>query len=436
MANVLLIHPPTDFQKNYRTSWLPYSVLSLGSHLQSLGHYVNIIDGHKKDLSNLCIDNADLIGISSMIGNQLKHAVQIARTIKSKSDVPIVLGGPFPTLAEEVALQAQEFDYLIRSQGEKPLEKLLDALLKKGELNSVPSLSTRHLRTELIMPLSRDAFGRYNFNLLNVKDYIQIEPHIADRTINYIASQGCVFNCAFCSDTNIYSGKWVTQEVQKTVDDITMLIKQHNINGIKFYDSNFFMNSTQALVFASQLIEKEFKISWGGAIHPLTMLQYSDEDMGVLKQSGLKRVLIGLESPNEQVLQLVGKGKKLSKEDLTNVVRRCKKYDISGSYTMIVGFPDVPGEHVRETIEFGKWIKDFDPNSEVKIHIYYPYPNTRMYARAISSGFVPHESLDYYMNIDYYESKTPFSTPKMEKEVREFNLEHSLSVKPSQNMNF
>jgi hypothetical protein len=54
-----------------------------------------------------------------------------------------------------------------------------------------------------------------------------------------------------------------------------------------------------------------------------------------------------------------------------------------------------------------------------------------LYTTALSSGFVPQESLDYYMNIDYYEAKTPFSTHEMEEKVRIFNMEHSLSVKSS-----
>ena len=137
-------------------------------------------------------------------------------------------------------------------------------------------------------------------------------------------------------------------------------------------------------------------------------------------------MLIGLESPSAEVLELIEK--KVTKEELIETVNRCKKHNIHGSYTLITGFPSVDKTHIDETLEFGEYVKTVDPSCEIKTHIFYPFKGSKIYDHAVSNGFNPPESIEDICQIDYYEKASPFISEEDAIKVRQFNLGHSHSV--------
>ncbi len=436
MSKIVLFYPSTAHQSNYRTFWLPYSILSVGSAI-SQKYDVTIVDNNCSNLGletvvRNYVKDATIVGISSMIGNQISEAIKIANLVKSHNkDTKVVVGGAMPTMMPEVVLSHENFDIVVRGQGEYAFAEVVDSLEYGGVLKNTTGISYKRKdgtivnnRDRTIIP--RREMPRFDFSLIDVPSYIQSDTKINDRTINYIATQGCPFACGFCSDTNLFSGKYSKSSSEIILDDVESLVRDHNINGIKFYDSNFIVDSKLTWEYARGVLGRELNIRWASSVHPETFLKLDNDYLQLLKDSGCSRLLIGAESGNQEVLNLVGKN--LTPQDMMKIANRAAHYDISVSFTMVVGFPEVSSSHYDETFQLGKELRKVSDKHEVKIHIYAPYPMTRLYPVAIRNGFEAPKRLESWAAYDYYQKQTPWVPNWVEDEVKQFNVQHSFAV--------
>ena len=126
---------------------LPLSVLSLAAVLEGRDDWT-LVDGNVVADPAAADHRAGVVGASSapallavtvMPGPQLTQAVEVCRrSRRALPDVPIVWGGYFPTQHAETVLRSSFVDFVVRSQGERPLLQLLDALAA-GRAARLPS---------------------------------------------------------------------------------------------------------------------------------------------------------------------------------------------------------------------------------------------------------------------------------------------------------
>lgn len=440
---ILLFHPRTMHENNYNTYWLPYSLLSIGSNISAPGYHILIIDNNElkmdsfksfvQDVSNDCL----VVGISCMIGRQISECLEFATTLKSYCpDIPVVIGGPLATMLPETTLNEAPADFVVRGQGEIPFQKLVSLFINRSDsIQDICSVSYKdsnsgtNVNNLIIKALARDRLAPFDFSLVSVPVYLRNDPSVNTSTLNYISSQGCPYDCAFCSDTNLYQKQWVALSEDRIVQDIQFLVKNYGINGIKFYDSNFFVSKQRVKKFCRLLHEQQIKIRWGAACHPGALIGFDDEFYKMLSESGCCRLLIGLESDFGQTEKTVGKN--ISVPDMIKIAQKCSDYNIMASFTLMVGFPGFDHDHVESTLSTGEQLRIIDTGHEVKVHIYSPFPMTRLYSSAIRQGFSPPEKLKDWADYDYYQKNTPFITPGQEQLVNEFNRLNSSAVKDS-----
>ena len=436
MKKVILFHPRTFHQKNYKFYWIPYSILSVGSELKRKGYQVRLIDNNLEGLSEKQFDeilrpyqseNLAFVGISSMIGHQIKEGLSFAgRTRNLMPSVPLVWGGPAATILSEDFINSPLVDVVVRKQGERTSAELADSLSKDGNLESI--LGIWFKKGEKIMKnpdreiLSKDEFARYDYDLAQTARYLREDEHIGNKVLNHFSSQGCPFGCGFCSEVSLYNRKWVLESPGRMLQEVGDLIEKYNARGIKFYDANFFVNKRRVLSFLEGMKAKNWDIKWAGAAHPNNLKVFTDEELGLVRESGCSRILIGAESGNDDELKYINKN--MTTEDVLTVAKRLANIGIHGSFTVLVGYPGFPKENIEKTLRFGEKIADISELHEVKAHIYAPYPGTPLYADAIKYGFIPPKTLNDWANYDYYEVQTPWLKPELTKEVRSFNKKH------------
>jgi len=86
--------------------------------------------GKKKFIKEIKVYQPDLIGFSCM-NAQVKEVINIAGYLKRNGvDVPIILGGIYPTLYPEI-LRCKTIDYISRGESEYTLFKLMSVLGEK-----------------------------------------------------------------------------------------------------------------------------------------------------------------------------------------------------------------------------------------------------------------------------------------------------------------
>ena len=120
------------------------------------------------------------------------------------------------------------------------------------------------------------------------------------------SSEGCPYNCGFCCEVSLWKRKWSAASAEKIYADIYHLMTTYGVNGIKFFDSEFFIDHNRVIKFANMLINNNLSIKWGASIHPFNLIKMLDK-LPFLKKSGLTRLLVGIESADESERMTMGK---------------------------------------------------------------------------------------------------------------------------------
>jgi radical SAM superfamily enzyme YgiQ (UPF0313 family) len=106
------------------------------------------------------------------------------------------------------------------------------------------------------------------------------------------------------------------------------------------------------------------------------------ETLKVLKDNGLRLLLVGYESGNQQILNNVKKGIRL--DNARRFTRDAKALGIKIHGTFIFGLPGETADTIEETIGFAR---DIDPDT-VQASIAAPYAGTALHRQALAEGWL------------------------------------------------
>ena len=253
--------------------------------------------------------------------------------------------------------------------------------------------------------------------MLNVEKYIREDRYLGRRVLNYVSSQGCPYSCGYCSEVAIYHSHWTALTAKRTFEEVKHLAKTFSLDGVKFYDANFFVNSKRVIEFASYLLDNGISIKWGASAHPRGVIRLADE-LTEIKKSGLNRLLIGAESGSQVALDYIGKG--CTVEDSLLTAELCARQDIAAAFTFIVGIPGIE-EDIETTLDMVLKMKRMSGEFDIKIHFFTPFPGTPLFGKAQKLGFRAPNTLQKWSFYDYYLIQTPWVDKKEEKKVRMFS---------------
>ena len=431
---VILIYPRIQFEDNYPCSWIPYSILSIASAISETrpNIEVSVFDENRQSIDDFISllnreENILCIGYSIMTGGgQIKHALELADLAKKRNPKIInVFGGPHVNVLPIQTLNHRLVDIVISGPGQKSFPLLIDAIENKISYDSVPGLAM-YVSEQLICGpeniLDANTLIPYNYKFINCNDYIRYDSTISKRTINYISSQGCVYKCKFCYETN-YKRRYARLPCNRIIQDLEYFVQEYGVDGIKFYDADWFINPKKYEPLINALTK--LNLSWAASIHPKDILRAINNGEPLLAQlsaSHCKRLLMGIESGSNRVLkEVVDKG--VTKEEIFFVAQEIAKYGILGSYTFIVGFPGESISEQEETFDFIRSLWALNPRPETRVHIYTPYPGTALYDKTLSMNFIPPDNLEDWSSFDYYKSNTPWTDVTLEQRVKNFTLQ-------------
>ncbi len=108
----------------------------------------------------------------------------------------------------------------------------------------------------------------------------------------------------------------------------------------------------------------------------------------IMKANGLRLLLVGYESGNQQVLNNMKKGTRL--DIIRRFSRDCRELGIKVHGTFILGMPGETPETIRQTIDFAC---EMDPET-IQVSLAAPYPGTYLYRQAQEQGWLETQSAD------------------------------------------
>jgi len=309
--------------------------------------------------------------------------IETARRIKEiKPEIVTVLTGPHVTILPEESLKASqgaidivcrgEFDYSTKELCEGRDWANVDGIsfIKDGTTVHTPE---RPLIEDLdALPFVAPVYKRD----LPIKDYVI--PHFKSPYVSIYSSRGCPSKCIYCLWPQTFSGQRMrTRSPQNVFEEAKWIVDNiPEMRELSFDDDTFTANRQHAREVANLL--KPLGISW--TINARANCDF--ETLKIMREAGLRHVVVGYETGNEQILKNIKKG--VTKEQAIQFTRDCKKLGLSIHGAFIMGLPGETRATILETIEFAKQL---DLNS-IQASLASPYPGTEFYRLAKEHGWI------------------------------------------------
>jgi anaerobic magnesium-protoporphyrin IX monomethyl ester cyclase len=376
---VLLINPTITSHRHAR---FPLAVLSLSAALD--GKYSStIIDGNvDRDFISTAVravgdGSVCAVGVTVMGGPQLLSAIAVSKAIReARSDLPVIWGGAFPTVCPDAAVNSPYVDYAVRGQGEDTFIALLDALTdcRDEALDSISGMTWRR-RGEIVhnkdRKFSAASLGRmlpYE-RLENPRQYLT-RTYLGSRTIGYQAALGCRFRCTFCGVATMFRGKMALPTAARLEQDLGFMKDRFGVNGIQFYDHNFFDREVDMVPLLEVLAK--FELPWWCFARSDALVNLSEASWALVRKSRLRMAYIGAESPSDWLLHDIRKG--TNRDQTLEAVEKCRSHGVIPELSFMLAPPQDPEGETEKTFEFIRMIKRVHPATEVMIYIYTPLP--------------------------------------------------------------
>ena len=114
--------------------------------------------------------------------------------------------------------------------------------------------------------------------------------------------------CSFCWDPMIHKRKWRTMKPETVLKHIEHFIAEYGIRGFLFTDDNFFLDMKRAYSILEGVVDSKLDISIGKLqIRADAVYRMDDRWFQLLVQAKVKRLMIGVESGSQKVLDLLNK---------------------------------------------------------------------------------------------------------------------------------
>jgi radical SAM superfamily enzyme YgiQ (UPF0313 family) len=384
---------------------LPLSLLSLAGVLERREPWT-LVDGNLiadpaaaivAALASAPPDAASMVAVTVMPGPQLTQAVEVCRRVKVACPaVPIVWGGYFPTQHADTVLRSPYVDFVVRSQGERPLRALIAALRSGGPLDRIGSLSwksgERISHNPIGSPIELDELPDLPYARVDMNRYLH-RNYLGRRTVAYNSSFGCPFACSFCAVVAMSNRRWLAQSPSRMDATLRHLRQMWGIDAVQMHDMDFFISEARTAEFCERIAD--LGLSWWALGRVDTLMHYREETWRKMARSGLRMVFSGAESGSDATLAAMNKGGRAATSLTLELAARMRRHNIVPEFSFVVGSPPDPMADVARTCEFIREIKEVNPATEIVLYTYTPVPlDGNLYDRARQQGFAFPDTLD------------------------------------------
>lgn len=381
---LLLINPP---QKHTIEGNLPAYVDESRGNIPPLGLlYTAAVVKQKTDWEvQICDMSAgdklnhskpDLVGITATTFT-LIDALEVAKQVKEKWSVPIVLGGIHPTIYPEETANLPNVDCAFVGEAEVTFPQSIDF---------IASGQTRIVRGEAPDIVKLPLPARH---LLDTKKYYSVLGKSGYLTTMF-SSRGCPYKCVFCHRETM--GKtFRARTAQQVVDELTAIYSM-GIREVLVYDDTFTVNRQRVMDICQGIVKRQLRI----AFDIRARIDHTDKELlENLKLAGCKRIHYGIEASSDRILKRLNKS--ITVEQVRNAFKLTKDIGIETLAYFIIGSPGETWHDILQTIEFAKELRP----DYCHFAIMTPYPATPLYQIGLEQGLYQ----DYWR--DFAREPTP-----------------------------
>lgn len=345
--------------------------------ITSLATYINERTRHKAKICDLTFHRRvwqpyldkyikdtkpDIIGISST-ALYVSYVKQIINQIKFHFDIPIILGGYYPSIHPEESLKIKGADFVCIGDGEYSIIKLLDKLENKSDISQINGMWIKDDGRVI-----KNSGGRFtedidNLPITNWDLWEDLDKYFYFLGMLYIiGTRGCPYRCSYCDAVGIseaVEGRYYrVRDPEKYAQEIAFQwgkYKNRNLRLAQLFDQVFTMDINWLNRFCNEYIRlglsKELKFS------AFSRIDHLDEaKIILLSEAGCVLLRVGIEAGDTFIRNKIY-GKNISNEKIRQIFELCRQNKIGFTAFYMLGGPAETRETVNRTIKFARELK-------------------------------------------------------------------------------
>lgn len=351
--------------ENKAVRYIPLGILSVARGI-SPHHEVQILDcaslglGINQTLQEINTFKPDVLGISA-VSRRAYAMVEILR----RANVPLkVVGGPHVThyASETLSLGANT---VFQGDGDRNFGAWLDGDHRDGIFNDyIPNIN------EVPFP---------QYELLKLEDYSVSEEEAPNTLLkrsgtrlSMFSSKGCPYRCVFC---DVQQKKFRYLSASRVVDEMEFLLSRGGTS-VHIVDDSFNVRQDRVLGICAEIKRRRLRLEWSAR----GRAEIDSETAKSLSEAGCRRLHVGIESLDENVLRWMNK--KLDVETISKFCSYCGEFGIEILGYFMIGAPVETHEYRQRLPEMIKELRISYPY----FNLLYPLAHTQYYESLLRDG--------------------------------------------------
>jgi hopanoid biosynthesis associated radical SAM protein HpnJ len=283
---------------------------------------------------------------------------------------------PEATLAASAALDfvaREEFDFTIQEVAQGRALASIDGLSYRAAGGAILHNRDRAVLEDMDrLPFVTEVYKRD----LRIEDYFI--GYLKHPYVSLYTGRGCRSKCTFCLWPQTVGGhRYRVRSVGNVIEEIRLAKGWFpQVKEFFFDDDTFTDDRPRAEAIAREL--GKLGVTWScnaKANVPRATLE-------VLRDNGLRLLLVGYESGNQQILNNIKKGMRV--DIARRFTKDCHDLGITIHGTFILGLPGESRETIEETIRFAG---EINPHT-IQVSLAAPYPGTYLHRQAVENGWL------------------------------------------------
>lgn len=383
-------HSHGEAQLEYKKVWNPERAPKLLKKCKD-----DLVSDFLKILDNF---QPHLIGLSATSGDACfgKHLLE---KVKAQVDIPVIVGGVYPTVDQEDVIAEPWVDMINIGQGEESFIELLNSFEESGEFD----ISIRNVWFKkgggIVRNPMRPPFE--DFDGLPYPDWsIYDEYHFYRPFLGNMyrygtveIARGCPMSCKYCINSyipEIYGKKQVycCKSVERSIAELKYLKETHDIEFFRFCDELFLAKPLEWLREFGALYKDLVKLPF---IISTTASSVTREKVQILKEANCVNMGLGVETGNER-LRMEMLNKKIPDTHFSKAYKLLNDAGIRTTAQIMFGLPyETTDDYLRAIRLVKKWNVD-----TAHVAIFYPFKGCVLREEAIESGLLSKEKIEAF----------------------------------------
>jgi radical SAM superfamily enzyme YgiQ (UPF0313 family) len=377
----------------------------------------------------------DLVGITANTP-QVKQAWRTAQAIKSIKDVPIVFGGPHPSVLPIESANRPEVDVVVRGEGEEVWLDICDVVDRA--LVADPGFTAQRLHDpraglfhHILGITFKSADGEIHhhadhppvahldglpwpaYHVFNMDRYTNLQPATdtveGARSFSMLTSRGCPYRCTYCSQS-IMPQKWRARSPENVLAEWRHLVEDLGAQEIGILDDTANINVKRLMKLSDLLIANNLNhVPWI-FVNGIRANLASRDLLARMKEAGLKRTAFGVETGDPDILESINK--RVDLDTIRQAFKNAREVGLETIGFFIIGLPGETEETMDRTIRFACELDPLIANFSMMT----PYPGTMVYEMVKQNGHFLMEDWDDYV---FFEGKARYEMGDLTAELVE-----------------